>query len=359
MRFVDFQAELASRLKIDIDANEVVIQRKINDAYKEIARAYDWEHLRRTGELTTVPNYTTGTVTVTNGSYVVTGSGTAWTSTMEGRFFKPQGSGNWYRISKVQSATQLTLLSPYLDSTLSGQTYSIWKRFYYIYSEVHRIIELGTWIRNGVLVDKSSTYLGDNELDPSVSGEPESFSLYGADPFERTYSDGTVTTTQNSNLLTGVGTSFLGNAEPGDIVTIGGDSFRVKRVESDTTIRLTNSVINAVSASTYSIAKDNPIGIQLYFAANASYLFPFTYTKRVYDMLNDSDRPELPEDFDIAILDGAEASRYRELNDARWQPKLQEYVLRVKDLMSQRLLSRPRARVMAPKIYTRGGYING
>lgn len=358
MRFVDFQIELANRLKLSKDENLVVFPRKINDAYKEIARAYDWEHLRRSGELETIPNYTTGTVSVTNGSFTVNGSGTVWTSAMEGRYFQSQGGTVWYRISKVQSNTQLTLLSPYLDLTASAQTYSIWKRFYYLYSEVHRILEFGSWIRTGDLVDRPATYTSDVQENISTAGEPVTFSPYGADPFERSYTDsGTVTLTNNSNLLSGAGTTFLGNAEPGDILQVGSTYFRVKRVESDTAIRLTTSAISDLPGSTYSISKDNPIGIQLYFAANASYLFPFTYSKRVYDMVNDNDRPELPEDFDMAILDGAEASRLRELNDTRWINKLQEYKARIQDLMSQRFVSRPRARVMAPKIHSRGGYL--
>lgn len=353
-------SELANRLKLsetERDTNRALLLQKINHAYQEVARAYDWEHLKRTGEVRTIPNYTTGTCSIINGSNIVSGNG-VWTSDMEGSYFKPQGSGNWYRISKVQSASQLILLTPIIDATASAQTYAIWKRFYYLYSEVHRILGFGSWIRNGELVDKPSQYAEDVSTDISVSGEPETFSAYGADPFERSYSTGTITTSKDSNLLVGLSTAWLGNIEPGDIISIGGTvKSRVKRVESDTAIRMTNFVDSDVSGSTYSIAKDSPLGIQLYFAANTAYLFPYTYSKRVYDMLHDGDRPELPSDFDQAILDGAFANRMRDLNDQRWVNSLNEYTARVKDLIGQRFVSKPRSRTMPIKITTRGGYI--
>lgn len=59
----------------------------------------------------TQDDYTTGTVTVTNGGQTVTGSGTSWTQNMVGRAFEvTDGSdGNWYRIASVETATSLTL----------------------------------------------------------------------------------------------------------------------------------------------------------------------------------------------------------------------------------------------------------
>lgn len=364
MLFGDFQAELGVRLKLTADERKTdeqkaILSRKLNDAYKEVARAYDWEHLKRTGELLTVPNYTDGSVAITINSNIVTGTSTVWTSSMEGRYFQPQGSGNWYRISKVNSATELVLLTPIIEASAGGQTYKIWKRFYYLYSEVRRIMDFGSWIVDGQLINKPAQYFQDNVIDISVTGEPSSFSLYGADPFERSYSDGTISLVKDSNLLSGVGTLWLANVDAGDIVKVGTLIFRVKRVESDTAIRLTTRAASDISGSPYSTEKDLPVGIQLYFSANKAYLFPYTYSKRVYDMQNDLDRPELPEEFDLAILDGAEANRLRDLNDSRWVKKLGEYSARIKDLMGQRFISNPRSRVMAPKISTRGGYING
>ena len=73
-----------------------------------------------------------GTVTVTNGSTAVTGSGTAFTVTsnqqLESRWLRvPQPSGDnlWYQIQNVSSTTALTLYQPYQGVTVAGATYCV------------------------------------------------------------------------------------------------------------------------------------------------------------------------------------------------------------------------------------------
>ncbi len=63
----------------------------------------------------TKDDYTTGTVTVSEGDDTVVGVGTVWTQDMAGRAFEvTDGSdGNWYRILSVESATSLTLENVY------------------------------------------------------------------------------------------------------------------------------------------------------------------------------------------------------------------------------------------------------
>lgn len=69
--------------------------------------------------------YKTGTVTVTNGSGVVAGTGTAWIANAKvGAGFKLPG-GDVYEITAVNSDTQITISPAYLGSTQSGQAYAI------------------------------------------------------------------------------------------------------------------------------------------------------------------------------------------------------------------------------------------
>ncbi|HEY6021083.1 MAG TPA: hypothetical protein VIY48_14595, partial [Candidatus Paceibacterota bacterium] len=75
-------------------------------------------------------DYVTGTVAVTNGSAVITGTGTNWTTAGPSPFYnfanKPIKLPNGvYTISSVDSATQITLTTNYTGATLSGQTYKI------------------------------------------------------------------------------------------------------------------------------------------------------------------------------------------------------------------------------------------
>lgn len=73
-----------------------------------------------------------GTVSVTNGSSAVAGSGTAFVPTVntqnESRWIQiaqPKGDNLWYQISSVDSTTGITLLTPYQGVTVSGGSYTI------------------------------------------------------------------------------------------------------------------------------------------------------------------------------------------------------------------------------------------
>lgn len=72
-------------------------------------------------------NYTTGTISVTNGSATVTGSGTSWntsTNAVAGEYIKLP-DGKWYRILSIASDTSLTIETSYQGSTQSGQNYTV------------------------------------------------------------------------------------------------------------------------------------------------------------------------------------------------------------------------------------------
>lgn len=73
--------------------------------------------------------YSVGTVTVTNGSQIVTGSGTSWNTApytiQNGATFSLTGSLVGYQVGAVGSDTQLTLASPYAGPTRAGVNYWI------------------------------------------------------------------------------------------------------------------------------------------------------------------------------------------------------------------------------------------
>ncbi len=77
------------------------------------------------------PRYETGTVSVTNGSPTVTGSGTAFDTELHagcfiyvGAISETDPTAAWYEIDSVDSATQVTLTSNYLGATAAGQSYT-------------------------------------------------------------------------------------------------------------------------------------------------------------------------------------------------------------------------------------------
>lgn len=78
--------------------------------------------------------YTTGTVSVTKDTDVVTGSGTTFTAPMVGRYIRfnessKNGDGLWYRISEYTSGTSIKLENYYQGENYSGGTYEICEMF--------------------------------------------------------------------------------------------------------------------------------------------------------------------------------------------------------------------------------------
>ncbi len=94
-----------------------------------------------------IPDYATGTAAVINGLRTVTGTGTSWMTPfvqLAGSVFSrniwinfpyPNGDGNWYQVLSIESATSLTLASPYQGATATlipfrmGQTPALLEDF--------------------------------------------------------------------------------------------------------------------------------------------------------------------------------------------------------------------------------------
>lgn len=82
------------------------------------------------------PIYDTGTVSVTNGSATVTGSGTTWTTNVKAGDQLHVGAANqnsvsaaWVTVSSIVSDTEITLSVAYAGATASGQSYTVRKLF--------------------------------------------------------------------------------------------------------------------------------------------------------------------------------------------------------------------------------------
>ena len=70
-------------------------------------------------------NYSTGTVSVTNGSKTVTGSGVTWSSLVDAGMMLQLGNGRLYVVASITDSTHLELRDAYEGSTASGQAYTL------------------------------------------------------------------------------------------------------------------------------------------------------------------------------------------------------------------------------------------
>lgn len=101
-----------------------------------VGNTISFNYKRRVTDLT-FADYTTGTVTATNGSNAITGLATGFVVNYlpaAGNVFNlnlwlkitpPSGDGNWYQINTLNSATSLTLVNKYNGGTTSGASFII------------------------------------------------------------------------------------------------------------------------------------------------------------------------------------------------------------------------------------------
>ncbi len=78
-----------------------------------------------------VEQYKVGTVTVTNGSNIITGSGTAWTTNVlsMNAFMIQEANAPIYTVLAVDSDTQVRISVPYVGTSGSGKAYAIQRSF--------------------------------------------------------------------------------------------------------------------------------------------------------------------------------------------------------------------------------------
>lgn len=70
-------------------------------------------------------DYTTGTITLTNGDATVTGSGTTFTAAMVGRWLQSTDDKEWYRIASFTNTTSIELEHAFQGTTAAGASYKI------------------------------------------------------------------------------------------------------------------------------------------------------------------------------------------------------------------------------------------
>jgi len=110
-------------------AGALLCQRWTSDAFRRIAERRTWSWLVKYNQFILPVVYNTGTVTVTQNSATVIGSGTTWDPSMVGRQFRVSVSTPIYTISLVNSATSLQLELPYGGQTTAGIGYQIYQAY--------------------------------------------------------------------------------------------------------------------------------------------------------------------------------------------------------------------------------------
>jgi hypothetical protein len=98
-----------------------------------------WDRLEQQRPLSTVAEYTTGTVNVENGSVIVTGTGTAWTSAL-GDLLRINNEQDYYRF-RADGVAVGTIDQPYRGTT-GSYTYQLLKPTYALTDDIRLVREV-------------------------------------------------------------------------------------------------------------------------------------------------------------------------------------------------------------------------
>ena len=266
------------------------------------ATAIDLPYLMTEGFITTAAPYETGTVTATNGSKTITGSGTIFTAAMVGRKIRIESENAYYRISAYVSATELTLEVAYQGTTQSGADYSIYKDEYRLPADLD-VYKVLRQIENSVaMVGIEASAFDIYEPTPQSQGSPN-FEILSGTKLD-TYTTGTLSGTVNASVLTGSSTvwSSVEGLGKGSRITTGSVVYTVKSVDSDTQITIYEKISSTIAAGTsYTAHLDNYI-IQIYEIPDSAENIYFRYQRIPYPLINDEDIPDLPEKYHFILI---------------------------------------------------------
>ena len=320
-------------------ANKIRALRRLNSVKADIISRYGgkWDSNYREGWLPLVDLYTTGTITATPNSRAVTGVNTVWTSAFNNmKILMPDGA--YYKIASVTDATDLLLTQPYQgQTTQTGVSYQIWQDEYALYPEV---LTIGGFLDYEWQATMDETYPRNmkRSYPKPVNDElPTVYTVVGRQNTTLKYSTGTITGAINDNYLVGSGTQWLANIQPGYefLISINGVStaFHVRRVLSDTSIELYQSLPVALSGSTTYSAKGKNATIVRFREPTSQRVVHYWYWAKDYPFVNDNDEDWIAEIYSEVVLNGAVRKDYLDKNDvARASLSKQEYEDSIKNM---------------------------
>ena len=122
-----------------VSALRTRVKRFLNRAASDMWNRYPWKERKNTRFFQTLAPYTTGTLTTTQGSASVTGSGTTWVSAHTGMKIAASFDGPWYVFTRT-GATTGTLDRDWVEASLSGSAYVLYQDRYSLSTSAEAIL---------------------------------------------------------------------------------------------------------------------------------------------------------------------------------------------------------------------------
>jgi hypothetical protein len=187
LTFSDLTNEVFAHLGLDStdSANSANVTRWLNYTQQDICARWPWKFMEGRETVVTIPDYTTGTVSINSGSPTVTGSGTSWTtgiSTAKDCFIQFNNSNDWYHITTRTSDTSITLDINYAQTAnLVNVTYIVRQFYYTLSTSADRIIDVKNWQTPIRLVQVDTRTLDDIRPNPQSTNSSYGYIAYGYD----------------------------------------------------------------------------------------------------------------------------------------------------------------------------------
>ncbi len=187
LQFQDLQNEVYAHTGLDsTDAtNNTNVNRWINYTQQDLCARYPWPFLDSRESVVTIPDYTTGTVTVSSGSTSVAGNGTAFAAVVgtSGQYWiQFAGSNDWYLITARGSGTSLTIEQPYQPTAnLVTGAYIVRKRYYSLSSSCDRVVDILNQQTPLKLVQVDARTIDDIRPNPQSTNSSYGYIMWGTD----------------------------------------------------------------------------------------------------------------------------------------------------------------------------------
>ena len=188
--FGDIRNAAIARVKGDSADTPTVdfFSESINTRYRTICSRKKWKFLRVTNRSLRLPiRYNTGTIAWTNGQRTITGTGTVWTGDHRHWWIKPNSTNNSYRVITVTSATSVTVDSPIVEATATGQGYQLYQSELALFPDLEDVDDIRIDGRPWLVRPVGPTEI--NSLRQKYSnreGAPEVYTIEGESVFSGT-----------------------------------------------------------------------------------------------------------------------------------------------------------------------------
>ncbi len=186
LTFSDLENEVCAQTNLDISdsATQANVDRWLNYTQNDLCDRWPWPFMESREAIVTVPDYTTGTISINSGSTTVTGIGTTFTSTMANAQYWIQfsGSNDWYLITAYTSATSITVEEAYQGtSNLTATGYIIRKKYYSLSSSCDRVVDVLNMATPLKLIQVDPRTIDDLRPNPQSTNAPYGYMMWSID----------------------------------------------------------------------------------------------------------------------------------------------------------------------------------